>query len=102
MTKEQASAVLKHYNLWRRDKNDINQYEMPDPKELGMAIDFAISTLDYKQEPLTDEKYKELVNSSTMWTSSLPVLMYMINKHFGVDTGLKEAWDIKHGIRGED
>lgn len=39
-------------------------------------------------EPLTQEKYLELKNNATQWTSSLPMLMHLINKHFGIDDGL--------------
>ena len=40
------------------------------------------------QEPLTQEKYEQLKNQSTQWTSSLPMFVHLINKHFGVDDGL--------------
>lgn len=34
-------AVLLQANRYRRDDNVSSIYRMPDPKELGMAIDFA-------------------------------------------------------------
>lgn len=34
---------LEHYNNWRRD--DDNKYTMPDPKQIGITIDAAISEL---------------------------------------------------------
>lgn len=34
---------LEHYNNWRRD-ND-NEYTMPEPKQIGITIDAAISEL---------------------------------------------------------
>lgn len=40
------------------------------------------------QEPLTQEKYEQLKNQATQWTSSLPMFVHLINKHFGVDDGL--------------
>jgi hypothetical protein len=40
------------------------------------------------QEPLTQEKYEQLKNQSTQWTSSLPMTVHLINKHFGIDDGL--------------
>ena len=40
------------------------------------------------QEPLTQEKYEQLKNQSTQWTSSLPMFVHLINKHFGIDDGL--------------
>ena len=46
MTIEEARDLLKRYNAWRRDDNVPNSYEMPDPKEIGIAIDVAISALD--------------------------------------------------------
>lgn len=46
MTIEEARDLLKRYNTWRRDNNVPNSYEMPDPKEIGIAIDVAISALD--------------------------------------------------------
>jgi len=44
--------------------------------------------LEHKQIPLTEEEYKRCVNESTKWTSSLPMLMHLLNKHFGIDDGL--------------
>ena len=35
-------AVLLQANRWRRDSNVPSIYRMPDPKELGRAIDFAV------------------------------------------------------------
>lgn len=35
---------LEHYNNWRRD-ND-NEYTMPEPKQIGLTIDAAISELN--------------------------------------------------------
>ena len=40
MTLRDAVDILKHNNLWRRDNDD--KYEMPDPTELGKAIDVII------------------------------------------------------------
>ena len=37
--------LLVHYNKWRRDNHIPNQYEMPNPTELGKAIDIAIDVL---------------------------------------------------------
>jgi hypothetical protein len=39
MTPQEAIEVLKQYNAWRRDRNDINQHEMPDVAQIGIAID---------------------------------------------------------------
>lgn len=35
-------AVLLRCNRWRRDNNVPSIYRMPDPKEVGKAIDFAL------------------------------------------------------------
>ena len=35
---------LEHYNNWRRDNDDI--YTMPEPKQIGLTIDAAISELN--------------------------------------------------------
>ena len=43
MNKEKAIEVLTHANAWRRDNEVVNIYRMPDPEELGIAIDFAIN-----------------------------------------------------------
>lgn len=53
MTKDEALILLKQYNAWRRDKNDINQHEMPNPTLLGLAIDHAIKALEQlEQKPV--------------------------------------------------
>lgn len=46
MTREEAKAILERYNTWRRDDHIPNAYEMPNPKDIGVAIDVAISSLD--------------------------------------------------------
>ena len=46
MTIEEARDLLIQFNNWRRDDHIPNAYEMPDPKEIGKAIDLAISVLD--------------------------------------------------------
>lgn len=40
-----ALDLLIKFNLWRRDNNIPNQYEMPNPTDIGKAIDTAISAL---------------------------------------------------------
>ena len=46
MTNKEAKELLMKYNRWRRDDNVPNKYEMPDPKDIGIAIDKAILALD--------------------------------------------------------
>lgn len=48
MTKEQVIKTLQAYNEWRRDNDGI--YEMPHPKELGIAVDTAIELLSEEEE----------------------------------------------------
>lgn len=45
MTLEEARRLLVQYNYWRRDEHIPNAYEMPNPKEIGVAIDLAIDIL---------------------------------------------------------
>ena len=45
MTKQEALNILILHNLWRRDRNKINPYEMQHPKLIGEAIDFVIDRL---------------------------------------------------------
>lgn len=42
MTPKRAAMILKKHNLWRRDNNEINKYQMQDPKQIGIAIDTAV------------------------------------------------------------
>lgn len=39
MTTQEAIEILKQFNAWRRDLNTPNSHEMPNPKEVGIAID---------------------------------------------------------------
>jgi hypothetical protein len=57
MTNKEALEILIDANLWRRDNSDKikNRIEMPDPKQLGLAIDKAIEVLK------RFEKLKELI-----------------------------------------
>lgn len=45
MTKDEAREILKKHNLWRRNQDDVNPYEMCNPKELGEAIDYVVEAL---------------------------------------------------------
>lgn len=42
MTPHEAIEILKQYNAWRRDENIPNSQDMPDPKQIGIAIDTAV------------------------------------------------------------
>lgn len=44
-TYEQALKTLVQYNAWRRDDHVPNHYKMPNPTEIGKAVDLAIVTL---------------------------------------------------------
>ena len=53
MTKDEALKILKHHNLWRRNQDDVNPYEMCNPTELGKAIDYVVEALEQPaQEPV--------------------------------------------------
>lgn len=54
MKQNEALTILKAYNAWRRQDNDNpeDRLPMPDPKEIGQAIDVAIRVLSKKQEPV--------------------------------------------------
>ena len=41
MTTEEAIKILSNYNKWRRGA----EIPQPDPKELGLAIDFAVKKM---------------------------------------------------------
>ena len=45
MNVKQTAELLAAYNLWRRDKSDVNTHVMPDPKLIGGAIDNAVEYL---------------------------------------------------------
>jgi len=47
MTIPEAITIIKAYNKWRRADEDT---EMPDPKQLGLAIDLAIDTLKQSKQ----------------------------------------------------
>jgi len=42
----EAKQILIQLNLWRRDNNVPNSYEMPDPTKVGLAIDIAVEAID--------------------------------------------------------
>ena len=42
----EARNILIQLNLWRRDNNVPNSYEMPNPTEVGLAIDMAVEAID--------------------------------------------------------
>lgn len=57
MTRDEARDLLIWFNQWRRDDHVPNKYEMPNPKQIGIAIDVAIDALS--QLILITNKYSE-------------------------------------------
>lgn len=47
MSIQEAIEILTQYNLWRRDNNIPNSYEMPEPKKIGIAIDKAVDAMKW-------------------------------------------------------
>ena len=39
-------TTLKQFQAWRRDISDKQKIPMPDPKEIGKALDWAIKELE--------------------------------------------------------
>lgn len=63
---------LEHYNNWRRDNDD--KYTMPEPKQIGIAIDFAISELNklliydvVRSLPESNDRILELEKAIVSW-----------------------------------
>ena len=54
MTPKQALAILKQYNAWRRDEAIPCSIEMPNPNEIGKAIDVAIRVLEAREMETID------------------------------------------------
>lgn len=52
MSIQEAIEILTQYNLWRRDNNIPNSYEMPEPKKIGIAVDKAVETMKWIIEEL--------------------------------------------------
>ena len=50
MNIKEATEILKTHNLWRRDNNVPNQYEMGDVTELGVAIDTIVKYLENEDD----------------------------------------------------
>ncbi len=38
----EARDLLDHFNKWRRDDHVPNSYEMPNPTDIGKAIDLSL------------------------------------------------------------
>ena len=49
MTKAQALKTLVQYNNWRRNNDEDLIIDMPPPKLIGQALDFAIAALGKKE-----------------------------------------------------
>lgn len=45
MTIKEVCEILTQYNLWRRDNHIPNKYEMPNPTQIGIALDIAIDII---------------------------------------------------------
>lgn len=54
MKLEEAIKILESHNKWRRDRGEVNPYEMQNPTEIGIAIDFVLGkvkdTLHYDKK----------------------------------------------------
>lgn len=53
MSAKQTAELLAAYNLWRRDKSDVNPHAMPEPKMIGEAIDSAVEYLTRMDQVIT-------------------------------------------------
>lgn len=54
MTPQQSLEILKQYNAWRRDEAIPNSIVMPDPTDIGKAIDVAIRVLEAREMETID------------------------------------------------
>jgi len=65
MTREKAIEILTAHNIWRRAPLGTGGYgKIQDPKEIGLAIDFAVSALKKQlPPPLKIEKLDETPGS---------------------------------------
>ena len=52
-----AAQILTQFNNWRRDTEDKG-YEMPNPKDIGIAIDYAIEALKKYMHEQSSEAQK--------------------------------------------
>ena len=43
-------TILKQFQAWRRGSDDRQKIPMPDPKEIGKALDWAIKELEKKEK----------------------------------------------------
>ena len=48
MTPTETTTFLRHYNAWRR--GNLEDQPMPDPREIGLAIDAAIEMIESAEE----------------------------------------------------
>ena len=48
MTPTETAAILRQYNQWRR--GNLEDQPMPDPREIGLAIDAAIEMIESAEE----------------------------------------------------
>ena len=48
MSPTETATTLRHYNAWRR--GNLEDQPMPDPREIGLAIDAAIEMIESAEE----------------------------------------------------
>lgn len=48
MTPTETATILRHYNAWRR--GNLEDQPMPDPREIGLAIDAAVEMIESAEE----------------------------------------------------
>jgi|LakMenEpi03Aug12_release.lakeMendotaPanAssembly.Ray.scaffolds.fasta_scaffold1083242_1 hypothetical protein len=66
MTREKAIEVLTAHNTWRRAPLGTGGYgKIQDPKEIGLAIDFAVSALKKQLSPLPKTEKQDETTGST-------------------------------------
>jgi len=87
MTKDEAKQILRNYNSWRRDNEGIE--EQPNPKDIGIAIDIAISVLSQPesvQKPLSGMKILELAEEYRLNVVLSDAINFAraIEKHHGI------------------
>ena len=65
MSFTEARDLLLWYNKWRRDNHVPNAYIMPDPTEIGVAIDKAVECLNVVVDMLNCDSYNDIAHLFT-------------------------------------
>ena len=91
-----AIETLTQYNLWRRDDNVPNSQEMPNPKDIGLAIEVSLKALKFARammNPSDDVLREARIAKFGVGRIGLPPIPQNRYMELEIKSATEQAWE---------